>query len=333
MFAGLLRKISMIGFFMGIVNFELLGEQNLSHTKREYSFAEAKQALIKRIQNRGDLPHVSIKRQLELAEQLSEFELGRFLIERGGLNGYWTHYIINHPNQGGLTNRNNIGSPFTTLESFILNTAPTSLATQQRFNNFKSNIQQNIRENCSFASIPCGLMGDLLDLDYSSIQTFSLYGIDIDTETLSQAQDYAKEKELFSHCHFVEKNAWELNFHEKFDLIASNGLTIYEHDDQKVISLYHKFYDALNPDGILVTSFLTPPPAPGIKTEWLFERFNAQDALLQKILFVDILDAKWQAYRAEETVKAQLKQAGFSVIDIQYDKAHIFPTIIAKKLK
>jgi len=58
---------------------------------------------------------------------------------------------------------------------------------------------------------------------------------------------------------------------------------------------------------------------------------NMQDALLQKIVFVDILDCKWQIFRAEETVKSQLHMVGFDEIEIIYDTAHIFPTIIAKK--
>lgn len=319
---GLLKKISIVGLIMGSMNFQLSAKQ-ISHAQRASSFETARQALIEKIINRGDLPHVSVERQLGLIEELSEFDLGRFLIERGGLNGYWTHYVITHPCKKAF--------PLTALESFILNSAPSILATQQRFQIFKSQIQQRVGENCSFASIPCGLMGELLDLDYSDLHTFSLHGIDLDKETLKQAEDYAAQKGLLSHCDFSERDAWELNLHEKFDLIASNGLAIYEHDDQKVVALYRQFYAALKPGGVLVTSFLTPPPAPGLKTEWLLSECNVQDGLLQKILFVDILDAKWQAYRTEETVKAQLKQAGFCEIEIKYDKAHIFPTVIAKK--
>jgi len=57
-------------------------------------------------------------------------------------------------------------------------------------------------------------------------------------------------------------------------------------------------------------------PSSWLKTEWLLTAFNPQDALLQKIIFADILDAKWQAYRAEETVKNQLARAGFVEIKI-----------------
>lgn len=308
-----------MGGFMNTIS----ATQNLSHEQRETSFETAKQALIDKIQHRGDLPHVPVEKQLQLLGELATFELGQFLIERGGLNGYWTHYVITHPKRQTTS--------LSSRETFLLNSAPTCLATQERFSIFKNQIQQYIQEGCSFASIPSGLMADLLDLDYSRVQTFTLNGIDLDAETLSQAKDYAKEKGLLDHCEFSEKDAWKLDINEAFDLLASNGLAIYEPDDDKVVALYRQFYNALKPSGVLITSFLTPPPMPGLKTEWKLEFINLENLQLQKILFVDILDAKWQVFRAEETVKNQLRKAGFSNIEILYDNAHIFPTVVAKK--
>lgn len=312
---------------MSLLMSSLIPSVNLSHEERSTSFETAKQMIVERITRRKHLPPATLSKQLELLEQLSEFELGRFLIERGGLNGYWTHYVVTYSEWKNVKEHS-----ITPLESFLLNVSPTSLAMQQRFAIFKSQIQQHIQEECCFASIPCGLMGDLVDLDYSQIHNFSLYGIDLDRETLSQTKSYADNKKLISHCHFLESDAWKLDISEKFDLITSNGLSIYEQDDQKIVELYRQFHNALKPKGILVTSFLTPPPAPGVKTEWLLTAFHSEDALLQKTLFVDILAAKWQAYRTEETVKNQLQQAGFHITDILYDKAHIFPTVVAKKL-
>ncbi|MBS3903794.1 MAG: hypothetical protein KGZ39_00525 [Simkania sp.] len=127
------------------------------------------------------------------------------------------------------------------------------------------------------------------------------------------------------------KDAWAIDISEKFDLLTSNGLAFYEPNDTKVIALYRQFYNALKSTGILVTSFLTPPPSPGLVTEWKLDHINAQNALLQKILFFNILDSKWQAFRTEATVKSQLHQAGFQEIEVFYDEAHMFPTIVAKK--
>src|SRR5579872_4130915 len=42
--------------------------------------------------------------ELAILEQLTEFELGRFLMVNKGLNGYWTAYIILHgPQKQGLS--------------------------------------------------------------------------------------------------------------------------------------------------------------------------------------------------------------------------------------
>jgi SAM-dependent methyltransferase len=325
-------------FLMTLITFGLLMNMldaeethNLSHDQRNGSFEAAKQNLIDKIQTRGNLPHVSVEKQLDLLEQLSQFELGQFLIERAGLNGYWTHYTVSHPSTGRLTGLNQHHVPFHPLEELLLNRAPTSLATQERFAIFKTQISQHLHEGCSLASIPCGVMSDLLDLDFSTLTDFSLHGIDLDPEALSQALDYAKERKLDYHCSFSKQDAWDLGDATQFDLIASNGLNIYEPDEEKVIDLYRQFYKCLKPQGILVTSFLTPPPIPGLKTEWKLESVNPQDAMMQKIIFNDILSPKWQIFRSEDSVKSHLEQAGFCEIEIFYDTAHIFPTVVAKK--
>ncbi|MES2345801.1 MAG: class I SAM-dependent methyltransferase [Chlamydiota bacterium] len=305
--------------------------EHVSYEHATSSFQMAKQEIINKIERRGDLPYASIEKQLELLEKLGEFALGRFLIEKRVLDGYWTHYVVTHPLHGRITGLNHNQEPLHPLEVFLLDEAPSALATQERFSLFKDEIKKHIHEGCSFASIPSGLMAELLDLDYSHVQSFTLHGIDLDPETLSQAQTYAEEKGLTAHSYFSEQDAWKLDLSEEFDLIASNGLTIYEPNDDRVIALYMQFYGALKPGGVLITSFVTPPPAPGLTTEWDLKYVSQQNTLLQKIILVDLLEAKWQIFRKEETVKAQLHRAGFKEIEILYDKAHIFPTVIAKK--
>jgi hypothetical protein len=54
---------------------------------------------------------------------------------------------------------------------------------------FQKLAQSLLKENVVLASIPCGLMRDLLTLDFSNIDHFGLIGVDIDTESL----DFAKE--------------------------------------------------------------------------------------------------------------------------------------------
>jgi SAM-dependent methyltransferase len=168
-------------------------------------------------------------------------------------------------------------------------------------------------------------MADLLDLDYSAIDTFTLHGIDLDPEALLHAKNHAEQKRLTPHCRFLEQDAWNLDLYEEFDLVTSNGLTIYEPDDHRVTTFYQKIYNTLKIKGVFITSFLTSP------LTWRFDRINPEHALLQKIVLVDILGVKWHILREEELVRKQLEIAGFTKTTILYDQAHIFPTLIAEK--
>jgi SAM-dependent methyltransferase len=309
-----------------------LKQSNLSHPERN-TLNEAIESITNKIRQRGDLPYVSMARQLELLKDLSQFGLGRFLLERGGLDGYWTNYVIHYPKQGKLSGLNSENQFFTALESFILSQAPVCLATQERFEIFKDAIQRRLYDGISLASIPCGLSADLLSLDFSQTPNFSIFGIDIDLDSLTQSKQIAEKLGISSRCNFTQKDAWNLESFEEFDLITSNGLSIYEPDNQKIVDLYQQFFLALKPNGYLITSFLTPPPIPGQLTEWDLMFVNSEHSLLQKILFSDILDSKWQVFRSEDLVRSQLLEAGFSEVEVIYDKAHIFPTAIAKKAK
>ena len=64
-----------------------------------------------------------------------------------------------------------------------------------------------------------------------------------------------------------------------------------------------------------------------------FKNVNSEHALLQKIVFADVLECKWQIFRSEELVRSQLLDAGFTEIEVFYDEAHIFPTVIAKGIE
>ena len=176
-----------------------------------------------------------------LLNQLSEFALGRFLLSNKGLNGYWTSYIILHgPKDDKLDG----------LERWMLHKSPAIIATQERFQIFQLHLQKYLRNGMQIASIPCGLMDDLLGLDHSKIQDVKLVGIDLDTKSIELAEKNA-EKYNIKNVLFINKDAWNLGVFQEYDIITSNGLNIYQPDDKKVIELYKEFYKALKPSGIL----------------------------------------------------------------------------------
>ncbi|HVY53222.1 MAG TPA: class I SAM-dependent methyltransferase [Gammaproteobacteria bacterium] len=277
-----------------------------------------------KIKSAGDKPYASVDQQLELLHELTQFDFGRFLLCNKGINGYWTHYMLTYPWQPKKARQNR-------LEAFILERAPTVLATQERFRIFLSENQKLVSDNNKLACIPSGMMGELLYLDYSSITDIHLVGIDYDHDTLDDAKKLAQEKSLLKFTQFEQADAWQLNLDNEFDLISSNGLNIYEPNESKVVALYQQFYNALKSDGKLVTSFLTPPPQLTTDCEWNMGAINQQDLLLQKIIFVDIIEAKWQCFHSSQFMQKHLEAIGFNSIQFIYDKAKLFPTVIATK--
>lgn len=276
-------------------------------------------------------PAVSVERQLELLNGLNQFDFGRYLLQNQGINGFWTHYMLTHPGYGRKTGKNNRGEALTELEAFLLDKAPTMLATQQRFEIFLKENQKQVKNHAKLACIPSGMMGELLYLDYKDITDIELIGVDYDHKTLEDAKALAQEKKLLPFIKLIQQDAWQLDFANEFDLISSNGLNVYEPIDEKVIALYRQFHKSLKPGGKLVTSFLTCPPALTDQCEWDFTKINQADLFLQKTIFVDMIAAKWQCYRSSTQTQIQLEAAGFGDIQLIYDEAKMFPTVVAYK--
>jgi uncharacterized protein involved in tolerance to divalent cations/SAM-dependent methyltransferase len=302
-------------------------QQNLlSHTVSTENIDIAIQEIASRIKEQGDKPYATVQTQLEILEQLSQFEFGQFLILNRGINGYWTHYMLIHP----WIKTNSI-EKLTSMEEFILESAPTILATQQRFEIFLQENQKEVKNGAKLACIPCGMMGELFYLNFENIDRIQLIGLDYDPNTLDNARSLATEKNKLPMVQLHQGDAWQMTFRNEFDLISSNGLNIYEANDERVTQLYQIFYNALKPGGKLVTSFLTPPPTLSDACEWNMSAINQTHLLKQKIIFADILEAKWQCFRTSQQTQLQLESVGFERIEFIYDKAKLFPTVVAYK--
>lgn len=255
-----------------------------------------------------------------MLDQLLEHPVGRSVFIGKGLDGEATRFFIS-----GASDEAN------PLIRWICDRAPVVLATQERFRIFCTELQKRVHSGVHFASVPCGIMDDLLGLNLADTHNVLFSGIDLDEKSLKLAQASAQAKGRGKMSSFYQSDAWNLGkFEERFDVLTSNGLNIYESDDAKVTALYREFFKTLKPGGILITSFLTPPPAKG-GTTW--KDVNPIEAVKQRILFGTIIGVGWQHFRTEETTRAQLKEAGFNNIEIIYDSQGMFPTVIAKKPK
>lgn len=279
---------------------------------------------------RGDLPHVSVERQLAIVDELLSFPFGQYMLDRRGANGYWTDYLITHPNTDHRLGHQASRTLGSATEDFLLNRAPVVVAHRDRFRIFQTLTQRLLKPGVVLASVPCGLMRDLLTLDYSSAPDAELYGIDIDPDALQLAK-YLADTSGFDNVHLHQMDAWSLPFENKFDVVNSSGLNVYVDDRQEVINLYKSLHKTLKPGGYLVTSVLTRPPAPNHEGDWDLEKFSPDDLLFEKILFQDILNLKWRNFRSVSELEADFKAAGFSHVSVHMDRYRVFPTILAQK--
>jgi len=303
----------------------------ISHAAAPSTLENTLKQIKSRIISAGDKPHLTVNQQLSLLSELSQFDFGRYLLMNQGVNGFWTHYMLTYPWFGRGKENDDANTPLTAMESFLLNKAPAMLATQQRFEIFLRENQKSVTNKSTLACIPSGMMGELLYLDYANIDTVNLIGIDYDACALKDAKQLAEAQGLTAHVSLIQKDAWDLSIHEAFDLISSNGLNIYSANTETAIALYQQFYNALKFNGKLVTSFLTYPPPFTTQCEWDFSKINPEHLLLQKNIFVDIIETKFNHYSSSTEIRAQLENIGFSDIEFIYDEAKMFATVVAYK--
>ncbi len=278
----------------------------------------------KKLQASSDLT-LPYSEMTDLLKQLSQFELGKFLLINKGLNGYWTSYAINN----ALASKD-----LHPLENWLLNKSPAICATRERFHIFREETQKLLHNNIKLASVPCGLMDDLLSLNYTGLNNIALTGIDLDQESLDLAKKnedkyHLGAKALNVQTEYLLKDAWNLNLYHQFDILTTNGLNVYVPDDRKVVELYNQLYLALKPGGKLISSFLTPPPTLTKNSTWT--DVDPKELMLQKAIIVDIIGAHWQTFRTQEITTQQLESLGFHDLKYIYDSKGIYPTVIAEK--
>lgn len=305
-----------------------LFSQILSHHRYANSSTATLNGLIESF--KANPPSCGVDKAIELVTDLSQFELGKFMMANKGWNGRWTSYAIRHASKEDRSTDQN-GKKLSVMEDFILNRMPLSLATQERFEIFQDILQDKIEnENVTqVASIPCGVMDDILHLDFSSIQNnINVTGIDLDENSLELAKNNYDERteSLKDKVKLITQvgDAWALDrTADRWDLITSNGLNIYVNDYHKTTDLYKSFAKCLKPGGLLLTSFVVP-----LDLEYIYDK---EDASMSMLIFGELVSMNFANYRSEDETMSQLKDAGFDIELIQYDGQRLFPTVLAKR--
>lgn len=297
------------------------------HTVSNVPPGEATTNLAGRIERRlraADGLVLPLEEELKLLAELQEFELGRFLLHNDGLNGYWTSYVFrNEPDDPAVT----------TLERWLLESSLLA-GIRERFGRFKTLIAREITNDVVLASVPCGLMDDLLDMDYHATSGAQLIGVDIDTESVDLAAKKAAMLGLIDRCRFLVRDAWQLGLDAEIDLLVSNGLNVYEAERDRLVELYRNFCRALRPGGKLLVSFIPAPPPPpwadsSHAADWAKYGITEADLRRDLAIFGDILRPKYLHFTSEQELREQLAAAGLIVTEVSYNVGGALPIATA----
>ena len=115
------------------------------------------------------------------------------------------------------------------------------------------------------ASIPCGLMSEVLLATQEPLSDVKLYAIDSDRDNFKLIRDKYVDRlnEKKYKLSEVLKNALDIDYvnkyKESFDVIFSIDLTIGLDKDDDVQRLFNGFYTALKKNGKLVTNYASDP--------------------------------------------------------------------------
>lgn len=281
--------------------------------------------LTTRVRLGGDTQNGTVEEQLRLIAELDTFPLGRWLLRnRGGLNAKWTDYLVSSPPP--------VSELSCELERFLVYGAPNVLATRERFSHYQRAMQAELPRAHRIASVPCGKMVDLLTLDYDGSDDIEIVGLDLDSEALHLADELARERHLTRQVRLRRADAWRMRLVPEFDLITTNGLSIYEPSDARVGELYQRLAAGLVPGGLLVASYLTAPPNLDPNSPWNIEAVDFDALRLQALIFKDICDAPWANYRTEAVLAPMFDAAGLRIERTVWDTARAFPTVLLRKV-
>jgi hypothetical protein len=284
------------------------------------AFARATETIL--ADERSHVQPVEVR--LSWLNRLAAFPLGQFLVENKGLNGYWTDYLIrpNHYVHASALSKD---------EYDLLYKIPIVLATRERYNIFKELIQLNLQDKIRIASLPCGYMSDIATLDYAKVSDVLITGMDLDSAALDGAHQNFSDHDLTAYLSLRQVDAWEFDDLNAYHLMVSNGLTIYEPNRERVVNFYTRCYAALKDDGVMVGSFLTPPPSLNKESPWKLELIDEEALKLQGLIFDQVVRPNFTNFMTCDEVANVLGEAGFKEFEIIPDSKFMFPTFVARK--
>lgn len=301
---------------------------NITHSKKWEAIDKACEYHKQKIREKGDRSYITAEKLEHLVDEFVKFPLGQHILLTGGANGIWTDYMISYPLiQKDLSSK---ALTLSRMEYFLIFESPFVVAQRELFLRAQKEAQKHVKEGCRLLSLPCGVMRDLLTLDFSRVKDYTLIGVDLDPESLSAAQFLANELNI-SNVELTQDNAWEFEVDTPVDFINSIGLNVYVSDREQVIALYRQLYNALKPGGTLFTGVLTYPPGREKESDWDLNLIPEHHSGMEKILIDDILELHFENYRTLDEIENDFYKAGFSKVEVIPDQYCVFPAVIATK--
>ncbi len=262
--------------------------------------------------------------ELAILDQLGNFAMGKHLLTHGDLTPYWNSYMVTNHSKPFFEN---------SIEEWLIKRAPRVKASREHSDALRHQLQKYIKINSKIATIPAGNMNDLLSLNLDGVFDVHMVGVDSNEHNINFAKDHYKPSNNFS-AEFIVSDKLEMpknkGFDNHFDLLLSNGHDIPGANADALMEMYKDFHKLLRQDGVLITSFLTPPPEADLRSTW--RNYDAKDILIEKAIFTDILGSQKQFFQTEDDVREVLEKAGFKIVEIIYDSQAMMPTVVAKKL-
>lgn len=232
----------------------------LSHKSTEVSEEEVQASLLElraRVESSANLSSADQNTRFALLQQLSEFDLGRFLLVNRGLNGYWTDVIVNRPADANANTKLQYAN---SLEEYFFESSPVFAARREAQQLIHQEVREVLRPGSCVASVPSGLMSEVLLATQAPFSGVDLFAIDYDAENFDWINKRYSDRLVGNTLHTLQMNATQLDFVESFDVICSIGLTIYMPNDEEVQELINRLYTALKPNGgKLITTFAATP--------------------------------------------------------------------------
>lgn len=273
----------------------------------------------------GGATVLPVEQELELLESLAAFDLGRFLLLNGGLSGWWTSYVFTHDGTEAGTD----------LERWLLQHS-TLAGIRERYERLSHLVAARLVPGLRVASVPCGVMDDVLRQPTALLHGVSVVGADIDDESLRLAGELAESRGLSDRVDLRRADAWNLDLGEPVDLLLSNGLNLYEPDRDRLVELYRQFHDNLVPGGELLVSYippLPPPPSssPAAARIWASLGMSQDDLIRDRAIFGDLLTAKYLNITSTDELATQLRDAGLSLRQVHFSDYGVLPIAVATR--